>query len=395
MNRDDFIHSVWKPYLPMKKSHSTVWGRVTKLSETGCLIKNQKQSDSIEFINIKEQVDDYWGHAIPCHLLALGDVVVFDHLKKSMYLLSPSLNKDVLVDPNALKWSEFLDQVDGHFKALGFNHLRTPYLVPCPGVDHHIDPLSVVATKSQQKFFLPTSPEIHLKKYLCQGYENLFEIKNCFRDDFKSPYHRTEFTMLEWYRAFSDLNDILDDVKSLFLAVFKKPLMFREVSLFELFKEQLHFDLKPDTSIDELRSLLGQNNLHWTGDDDWNDLFFRIYIEKIEPALDIQKVTVIKDFPPTQASLSQINNEGWSERFEIYYQGVELANAYLEVNNPQENRARFQTEADLRHKKGVQPVFMDQDYFDKLSAGMPPAAGIALGLDRLFMLQNQDRDIGR
>ncbi len=394
MNRGHFLSHVWRPYLPMGKKEQCVWGRISEFNETHCLIQNQNEVHQVSLKSLKNQEDSYWGAAIDFSFLSLGDIVLYDSEAESIFLLSPCLNNATPFDPTPLLWSKFLSEVENHFHNLGFTHLRTPYLVACPGVDHHIDPLKVESTRSHQTYFLPTSPEIHLKKYLCQGFDQIFEIKNCFRDDLNGPHHRVEFTMLEWYRAYAPLDEILSDVKSLLIHMISSKLEFEVLTISQAFKKQLRFDLTPQTQDDDLKSLLNRSSIEWADDDDWNDLFFRIYLEKIEPSFDPHKVTILKDFPVQQASLSQINSQGWAERFEVFYKGVELANAYLEVNNPKENMNRFQKEAQLREKKGLDPVVFDQDFFDKLTRGMPPAAGIALGLDRLFMIQRHRQELG-
>lgn len=333
--------------------------------------------------------DALWGVTVPPEALAVGDRVAFSESDQALFLLAPNLAQ---VPPDgigsSLRWSQFLDAIDCFFKERGFTHIKTPYLVQSPGVDHHIDFLSVTGTASQKKWTLPTSPEIHLKKSLCQGHQRIFEVKSCFRDDLPGPHHSVEFTMLEWYRAFRGLDAISEDVASLIEFLAPKAPKVKKTTMAELFEAHLGARLSPKTTRSELRAIAESHEIDSSADDDWNDLFFRLFIEKIEPFLGQHGPLIVRQFPPSQASLAQIDSEGWSARFEVYWKGVELANAFLEVNCPEENIRRFAAETEKRAGAGRAVADMDQDFFSSLQLGMPPAGGIAMGLDRLFKVCN-------
>ncbi len=379
----------WQAYPQAGKiPKGALCGRVIEKSGTAIHLLSGQEVQCLKTEHLLEQVDPELGPSCPVDCLRPGDWVTWLPDKKGLYLLAPCLVQGwQKSEPIAQRWSEFLGRVEDWFLARGFLHLRTPYLVPSPGVDHHIGFLSVEASQTRRQWTLPTSPEIHLKKFLCQGYTQIFEIKNCFRDDLPGPQHRVEFTMLEWYRAFSGLNVIVDDLKGL-LEAFTGERRVEEKSMPQAFFEGTGFQLKPDTSRDELLAWAGALGIDAGADDDWNDLFFRIFLEKIEPALGLACPVIIKDFPAQQASLAQLNSKGWAQRFELYWKGVELANAYLEVNSPCEIRERFAQEAQLRVDSGHPVAPLDSEFFDFLESGMPPASGIALGLDRLFALMN-------
>ena len=144
-------------------------------------------------------------------------------------------------------------------------------------------------------------------------------------------------------------------------------------------------ELTPKTSQAELLQVASNHRINVAEDDSWNDLFFRIFMEKIEPQLGQSGPVVLKNWPASQASLARVQ-DGWAQRFEIYWQGKELANAYLEENNPEKNRKIFTEQNQLRAKQGKEVAPLDESFFSILQGGMPPAVGIALGLDRLFAI---------
>lgn len=388
MNREDFLQSVWSHYpLVTEVSGIDFFGRVLAIENDILRLKNQDGALEIACESVQSASDSQLGPSIPLDCLRRGDVVAWREKDSALFLLSPCLvASKKLFSQKPQEWSHFLDKVADFFKTQGFLHLPTPYLVPSPGVDHHIDFFSVQGVKSGQRYTLPTSPEIHLKKYLCQGYERIFEIKNCFRDDLPGPHHRQEFTMLEWYRAYTDLSKIQSDVIALIERLAGQTFKVESMTVSQCFAKYADFTLTAYTTKNEMRLHAEKLGISTHPTDDWNDIFFRIYMEKVEPQLGKNGLSFISQFPKQQASLAQLDNEGWAQRFEVYWQGVELANAYLEVNDPEENRECFEHEMDLRKRSDSVLPEWDEEFFRDMQSGMPPASGIALGLDRLFML---------
>jgi lysyl-tRNA synthetase class 2 len=156
----------------------------------------------------------------------------------------------------------------------------------------------------------------------------------------------------------------------------------------DLFLRKIDFPLGPNTTEAELRELLAKKKLHASPDDDWDDLFFRLYIEFIEPSLGFEGPQAVFNFPFSQGSLSRKTEDGWADRFEIYWQGMELANAYQEQNDPAQMKTRYQSEKEKRLRAQKSPHPEDPEFFAKMQEGFPPCAGIALGLDRLWMVLN-------
>lgn len=388
MDRKQFLAEVWKPYpVPKNKTKDWCFGRVLAVEDLTIDLFENGDRRSISIADAMTVEDSVLGDSIPPALIRPGDWVACDAKHSKVWLLSPCLvPKPGPGQPDPLAWSRFLNKVKSFFVERSYSEIHTPFLVTSPGVDHHIDFLQVTASRTGRSWTLPTSPEIHLKKALCQGLEQVFEIKKCFRDDLPGPQHSVEFTMLEWYQAFASLDELQHEVLD-FLHFLKPNISRGSVrALASVFLEYTDCDLKPTTSAQELRHWAKDLHIETQADDDWNDLFFRIFMEKVEPHLGQESPVIISDFPRQQASLAQINHRGWAERFEVYWQGVELANAYQEVNDPEENRQRFVAESELRSRSHKVVAPLDQDFFSWLDAGMPPASGIALGLDRLFRL---------
>lgn len=292
------------------------------------------------------------------------------------------------------QWASFLNEVRTFFGTRGFIEARTPTLVPSPGTEPFLDPFKTEweLGSIRREYFLPTSPEFHLKKMLVRGWTRVFEFKTCFRNGEISEHHQPEFLMLEWYRAYSNLDAIADDVEELLNTLTKKfsgsidvPRLKR-TTMAELFARSFNgFVLRPETSRDELVSLASGEGIEVDADDSWDDVFFRIFLERIERDLGKEGPLLVRGYPPSQAALSRIGADGFADRFEVYWQGLELANAFHELNDPAENEARFREDARKKVELGKEPVPVDEELIEALWQGMPPSGGIALGLDRFFM----------
>ena len=291
-----------------------------------------------------------------------------------------------------VSWSRFLQEVRGYFLNASFIEATTPTLVPSPGTEPFLDPFLTTweIGSMNREFYLPTSPEFHLKQLLVRGFTKIFEIKPCFRNGEISPHHQPEFLMLEWYRAYSNLDAIADDVEGLFAHLGAKfnvqlPRLAR-VTIPELFAEAFPgFVLKPDSTRDDLADLAKSSGVEFSSSDSFDDLFFRLFLERIESNLGHSGPLLVSLYPPSQAALSRIGPHGFAERFEVYWKGLELANAFHELNNPAENEARFNDDARKKLELGKPAVPRDENLVRAFHYGMPPSGGIALGIERLFM----------
>jgi lysyl-tRNA synthetase class 2 len=305
------------------------------------------------------------------------------------------------------QWQLFLKLIRQVFERLDFVEVRTPTLVPSPGMEAHLESFSTEYRCRNQKktFYLPTSPEFHLKKMLSMGWHRVFEFKECFRNEESGPLHQPEFLMLEWYRAFADLDSIIRDFKGI-LNYFKLhwpngERLFQKVeetTVSELFKKYCEFELTTKTSKEELILLADRLEIHLAEDAktaDWDDVFFQIFLQKIEPHLGMADPIIIRNYPPSQAALARHREDGWVDRFELYWRGLEVANAFHELNDPVEQRRRFEEEKNTKASLGKELVPADEEFLQGLDWGMPPSGGIAVGLDRLFMAITKTSEIAQ
>lgn len=320
----------------------------------------------------------------------IGDVIAVSADLKLAVLLAPALEESNLIELNhwALHWPKFLQSVRDYFKAEKFNEVVTPTLVQSSGSETHLDPFTT--TFRGKTYYLPTSPEFHLKKLLASGLNKIFEIKSCFRQDEVSNTHSPEFTMLEWYRGYAGIEEIIGDVKSLLKYVGEQPTT-DVVSMRDLFKKYLNFELNPHTTIEELKSICPESR----NTDTWSDVFFRLFLENIEPNIGTEKPIIVRDFPPTMSALARINELGWADRFEVYWRGLELGNAYDELNDPVECEQRLKQWNEEKRVLGKSVIPHSKELISALRSGMPPSGGIAMGLERLFMAIHNIKDISK
>ena len=292
------------------------------------------------------------------------------------------------------QWADFLQAVREFFTNDKFIEASTPTLVVSPGTEPYLDVFSTewLLGSKRQTFYLPTSPEFHLKKMLVLGWTRIFEFKTCFRNGEVGDHHQPEFHMLEWYRAYNNLDAIADDVEKLFefligrFAPKKKSESFSRTTMASLFAQYFGgFQLRAETSLEELVQLAEKSQISISKSDSWDDVFFRLFLEKIEPNLGSGGPLLVRDYPPKQAALARIGANGFADRFEVYWNGLELANAFHELNDPTENETRFREDHERKKELGKPAVPVDEELVRALYHGLPPSGGIALGLDRLFM----------
>ena len=294
------------------------------------------------------------------------------------------------------QWSCFLQVIRSYFESRACLPVETPSLVDCPGTEPHLLPFATELQqgKSIQKKFLPTSPEMHMKKLLCEGVGDIFEIKKCYRNGEISKTHSPEFYLLEWYRVGWDLDKLKQEVMDLFQYINEKDLVKDQLGVFEsrtvrqLFAEHLDFNLKPDTSVKELQELIKAHVVCEEIPQDFETCFHLLFLNKIEPCLDKNACFFIQDYPPQLRAFSKITKQGWADRLEVFWRGMELANAFNEVTSAEEMRKLFQSHL----KDDKRNLDLDHELLQAMHAkGMPACSGIALGLDRLFAASlNQD-----
>jgi len=260
-----------------------------------------------------------------------------------------------------------------------------PYLKPIPVDYQGSDP------NSPRSFFLQTSPEYPMKRLLAAGSGPIYQICKVFRDDEVGRLHNPEFTMLEWYQPGFDHHDLMDEMEALLCFILGSAKAVR-FSYADLFKKMLDID-PHHTSKQQLENCaalhqinLSQNIAESLSISDWLDL---LMTHCIEPNLGFESPAMIYDYPVSKAALAKIRHEEPSvaERFEVYVQGIELANGYHELTDPKAQRGRFEQDCKLRKKFKFASIPIDEYLIEALKAGLPDSAGVALGVDRLFMLK--------
>ena len=254
--------------------------------------------------------------------------------------------------------------------------VETPYLIPAPAPELHIDAIPA------ETAFLHTSPELCMKRLLAAGYPRLFQICPCFRRGERGQQHLPQFTLLEWYRADADYLGLMDECEAMIRAVSGElgrgeAIVYQEKGL----------DLRgpwPRLSVEEAFSLYGPVPLEEAVA---SDRFDELMVEAIEPNLGLPKPIFLYNYPASLAALSRIKESDprYAERFELYMAGMEIANAFSELTDPEEQRRRFEKERGERRRLGKIDYPLPERFLEAL-AHMPPAAGIALGVDRLVML---------
>ncbi|HHO52719.1 MAG TPA: EF-P lysine aminoacylase GenX [Deltaproteobacteria bacterium] len=256
------------------------------------------------------------------------------------------------------------------FEAHGYLEIQTPVLVPSPAMEEHLSPIEAGGA------FLRTSPEFALKRVIAAGLGRVYEIGPCFRDREIGPWHRREFTMCEWYRTGAELGDLMDEVEALVDEVARalgvRPPSWRRATVREIFSEATGLD-PAIASADELSGI----------DESFDDAFLRRWVSDVEPAM--RGALFVSDWPASQAALAQVRQApGWPVacRFEAYLHGVELANAFLELLDPVEQRRRFASANAARLAAGEPPHPVDEALIEAVGR-MPRTSGIALGFDRL------------
>lgn len=274
----------------------------------------------------------------------------------------------------------------------------TPPIVENPGMEPHIHPFQLRSAFKQEnlQLYLHTSPEFYMKKLLSEGFEKIYQIAYSFRDEPNSKTHRKQFLMLEWYRAFAHYDQIKKDVEELVshcsesLAITTPT--FQTVTVAELFQEYLNIEilnfLDPgelqDKILRDYSDLLSEKPQKlWP----WEDYFFLLFLNKIEPQLKRFPFLLVDLFPSPLAALSKISTQDprVCERFEVYMNGVEVANCFHELTKLSEQQERM--EKDDKKKKSLYNYNLPTPnvLYHALEKGLPPSSGIALGVERLLM----------
>lgn len=297
--------------------------------------------------------------------------------------------------------------VRAFFDEHGFVEVDTPTLVRYPGMEPNLNPIktSVELAGEQQDAFLITSPEYHMKRLLAEGYEKIWQLTSSYRDgEERSALHSSEFKMIEWYMAGSDYADMASFTEEFLKFLVSKihgekheyqeceihtEEFFERITCEEAFQEYANLRLR-DLYINKKQFIedAGSEGFDVNEDQSTEDIFFTIFLQKVEPELGKYKPTFLFDYPAEMAALSIVKEDDpmWCERFELFISGVEIANAFSELVDMKEQEARLKKEQEERKELGKEVFEIDRRFIEALEYGIPKSSGIALGFDRLVMV---------
>jgi lysyl-tRNA synthetase class 2 len=310
--------------------------------------------------------------------------------------------------------SELNRLIRDYFDGEEFLEVETPNEVPSPGTDLYLDPVST------ESAYLHTSPEFAMKRLLSEGLEQIYQLVKVWRGEERTDLHNPEFTLLEWYRAWEDLDAIMGDVEQVVTRgtggvaevvqrrrdgvderrIDLEP-PFPRVTMREVVREACGFDLLEALDYASLREAVVERDLLDSGLDRrhpppgesdggrWDELFFELMVSELEPHLASMGAVFVVDWPAELAVLARKSDEDprVARRFELFVGGVEIANGFDELTDPDEQRRRFVEDLTERSKLEKPQLPMPDQFLQGLEYGLPPSSGVALGVDRLLMLR--------
>lgn len=302
----------------------------------------------------------------------------------------PGVSRDVLRARAAL-----LAQLRTFFAERDVCEVDTPVLGAFGVTDPHIECL-MVEPPGQPPRFLQSSPEFAMKRWLAAGSGDIYQLGKVFRAGEEGGRHNTEFTLLEWYRQGFSLGELMDEVRQLVTDVLGTRASVTH-SYRDLFRDVLGLDPFVASTDDLAQCAKSHVDLATSSldRDDWLDLLMS---HCVEPALRSEGMVFVRDYPPTQAALARCSGEGRdsvAERFELYVDGVEIANGYHELCDPAELRRRADADNARRRESGRAHRELDERLVAAMEAGLPDCSGVALGVDRLLMLQRGAQHIAQ
>jgi lysyl-tRNA synthetase class 2 len=280
-----------------------------------------------------------------------------------------------------------LAKVRAFFESRGVLEVETPVVSNAGGTDPQLDYFEVEGGR-----YLMTSPEFHMKRLLSAGYGDIFQITKSFRKDESGAHHNNEFSMVEWYRVGMPQEQLMEEVEALVSEIMGQPVNARRTRWIDAFRNYAGVDPLVATSAD-FSAACARQNIPFPADisamsrEDWWDY---LMVFAVEPALAKNGPEFILDYPQSQAALAQtyVGEDGhtWARRFELFVDQVELCNGYTELTDAKEQRRRFAADLEIRRNMGKSLPKLDERFLAALESGMPACSGVALGLDRLFML---------
>lgn len=301
--------------------------------------------------------------------------------------------KDIFV-----KRSLIISSIRHRLEELGFVEVETPILQSLAG-GANAKPFITHHNTLNTDLFLRIAPELFLKRLIVGGMDKVFEIGKNFRNEGIDKNHNPEFTMIELYKAYADYNDMMDIAETLIKTAAEKigsnvNLEFRRVKMFDLVKEYTGLDLLPYIEDKKMFELVKHLNLNLPEDASNKKILDQVFEEKIVPNL--KNPTFVIDYPAIYSPLSKVkfNQPEIAERFELYISGMEIGNAYSELNDPELQKKRFIQQVEIKRKECDEEIMpYDEDFIFALEQGLPPTAGLGIGIDRLVMILTEVESI--
>jgi len=309
-----------------------------------------------------------------------------------------------------IKRSQIIQAIRAFLLKRDFMEVETPMMQTIPG-GAEATPFKTHHNALGMDLFLRIAPELYLKRLVVGGFERVFEINRSFRNEGISTQHNPEFTMLEFYQAYADYNDMMDLTEEMFPAIAKElngsDSLIYQGNTIELGKKWQRMALTTaleriggidpkllkDKNKEGLLAFAADKGVHITKTGRWGKIVTKLFDALVEPHL-IQP-TFITGYPVEVSPLSRRNREtpDLTDRFELFIAGREIANGFSELNDPSEQKERFQQQVEDREAGDEEAHYMDLDYIEALEYGMPPTAGEGIGIDRLTMLLTDSASI--
>jgi len=299
----------------------------------------------------------------------------------------PSANLDVI-----RQRARIYNQIRAFFSQRGCLEVDTPLLMPHTSTDLNI--ASIGVPHGGREYYLQTSPEYAMKRLLAAGAGSIFQICHAFREGEAGRRHNPEFSLLEWYRVGYDYRQLMREIELLITTLSLTQCDITRVRYRDLFRQSLGLDID-SVSIDQLRRCCEQRVAGSDASElDTDQCLDLLLAAAIVPGM--RGYLFVYDYPVSQAALARLSADSTSaERFELFHDGLELANGFSELTDAAEQRSRFERDNQARRERGLPELEIDERLLSALASGLEDCAGAALGLDRLLMVLLGHDDIER
>lgn len=320
----------------------------------------------------------------------------FKDAEDTRFLDSPAHHRGRLIEKRNLAHA----RARQFFENRGFVRMETPSLVPSGGVETYLNTFETRYLDHRGKRWtlaLPTSPEFALKKLLAEGFDKVFQLSRSFRNNGEiSAHHEPEFVMAEWYRSGAGLDDVMRDTEKLVASLaavlgstFSLPKAWPRMRVDDLFRETVGIVLEEVQDVATFRQAAQPHSASVRESDDWDSVFCKLFMERIEPRLKGRGACFVTHYPVQMGALAAREpGKPFVLRFEAFLDGIEICNGYEELTDAQEMTRRFEEIERSRAGDGspdasASPVTRDPVFEKTMAHGLPPCAGNALGLDRV------------